>query len=446
MKISFHKTFFIWSLTLLLFLGCKPQTEITVTPDDYHALVDKVTAIMVNDIVSPPQASRVYVYPNIAAYEVLNTKSGKFSSLSSQLNGFEDYAEAIEPEPNTNLQLSALIAYMEVAEKLVFSEDIIHSYRDSLYDHWSNQNPESFQKAKSYAHKVASNVIQWMEADNYNKTRSMPGYDFFDDQPTRWQPTPPGYMAGVEPHWNKIRPMALDSAAQFKPIPPPAFSLEKESEFFQQLEEVYTTSEYIREKGNSSEELEIARFWDCNPYVSINRGHYVFAEKKITPGAHWVGICKIAAIKSEADLEFTIYAYTKTSIAIFDAFISCWDEKYRSNLIRPENLIAEHIDKDWRPILQTPPFPEYSSGHSVVSNAAALALNSIFGENFSFDDTTELAYGLPSRTFPSFDAAAREAAISRLYGGIHYRFAVEEGAKQGENIGEFINSTLDFTR
>lgn len=446
MKTNLHNKHFIWSLTLLLFLGCKPQNEITVTPEDYHALVDKVTAIMVNDIISPPQASRIYVYPNIAAYEVLNANSQKFSSLTSQLNGFDNYAETLEPEPNTNLQLSALIAYMDVAEKLVFSENIIQNYRDSLYNHWSKQNPESFQKAKSYANRVTSKVIQWMEADNYKETRSMPGYDFFDDHPTRWQPTPPAYMAGVEPHWNKIRPFVLDSAAQFKPIPPPTFSLQQDSEFYQQLEEVYKTIETIRAKGNSSNELEIARFWDCNPYISINKGHYVFAEKKITPGAHWIGICKIAALKSDADLEFTIYAYTKTSIAIFDAFISCWDEKYRSNLIRPENLIAEHIDKDWRPILQTPPFPEYSSGHSVVSNAAANALNAIFGGDFRFEDTTELPYGLPSRTFSSFDAAAREATISRLYGGIHYRFAVEEGAKQGENIGNFINSKVDFTR
>lgn len=444
MKIKILKAL-IACFSFLLIFGCEPKAEIEVTPQDYHSLVDKITAIMVNDIFSPPQASRVYVYPNVAAYEVLNANSKEYASLAPQLNGLENFSQDVQPEPNTNLRLSALIAYMQVAEQLVFSENVIQEYRDSLYTEWSQQNPESLRKAESYAGVVASNVIDWMKADNYNETRSMPDYDFFEDGPTRWQPTPPAYMKGIEPHWGKIRPMVLDSAAQFKPNPPPAFSLQRDSEFFKQLEEVYLVSETIRAKGNDSPEMEIARFWDCNPYVSITKGHYIFAEKKITPGAHWIGICKIAALKTDADFEFTVYAYTKTSIAIFDAFISCWDEKYRSNFIRPETLIAEYIDKDWKPILQTPPFPEYSSGHSVVSNAAAEILTSIFGEDFKFEDTTELAYNLPARTFASFDAAAREATISRLYGGIHYRAAIEEGAIQGENVGEYINSQLNLT-
>lgn len=433
------------SLSILILGGCEPKEEIVVSSEDYHAVVDKVTAIMVNDIFSPPQASRIYVYPNIAAYEVLNSNSAEYASLTPQLNEFEEFSTQPKPENGTNLRLSALIAYLQVAEKLIFSENEIQEYRDSLYKKWAEQNPESLKKAKVYANAVATNVIEWMEADQYIETRSMPDYDFFDDGPGRWQPTPPGYMKGIEPHWSKLRPMVLDSAAQFKPNRPPAFSLEKESEFYRQMEEVYTISESIRAKGNDSEEIQIARFWDCNPYVSITKGHYMFAEKKITPGAHWMGICKIAAQKSEANFEFTVYAYTKTSIAIFDAFISCWDEKYRSNLIRPETLIAEHIDKDWKPILQTPPFPEYSSGHSVVSNAAAKILTSIFGNDFQFEDTTEVPYGLPVRSFDSFEDAALEATLSRLYGGIHYRAAIEEGAIQGENLGNYVNSKLKFT-
>jgi hypothetical protein len=437
------KHFFL-SIALVSFFSCDNSTEIEITPDDYHSLVDQVTEIMVNDIFSPPQASRVYVYPNLAAYEALNANSKDYISLIPQLNGHLEFSPSPKPDEDTNLRLAALIAYMQVAEKLVFSEGIIHQYRDSLYAIWNEQNPASFKSARQYGDLVASNVVHYMNTDSYKETRTMPDYDFFDDHPTRWQPTPPAYLKGIEPHWGKIRPMVLDSGAQFKPIPPPMFSLETNSEFYKQLEEVYLISESIRAKGNDSPELEIARFWDCNPYVSITKGHYMFAEKKITPGAHWMGICKIASLKSNADFEFTVYAYTKTSIAIFDAFISCWDEKYRSNLIRPETLIAEYLDKDWKPILQTPPFPEYSSGHSVVSNAAAKALTNIFGENFEFQDTTELAYNLPARTFSSFNDAAREATLSRLYGGIHYRAAIEEGATQGENVGDFINLKLKF--
>ncbi len=272
----------------------------------------------------------------------------------------------------------------------------------------------------------------------------MPKFSVRSDEPSRWQPTPPAYMDGIEPHWNKIRPFVINTADQFKPVPPPAFSLEEDSDFYKELKEVYDISQQITKDGDTSEEIAIAQFWDCNPYVSVTRGHLMFATKKITPGGHWVGITKIASKKAGLDVVHTLHAYTKTTIAMYDAFISCWDEKYRSNLIRPETLINDHIDDSWKPILQTPPFPEYVSGHSVVSGAAAESLTSIFGDNFSFNDDTEIAYGLPIRNFKSFRAAAQEAAISRMYGGIHYRAAVEIGLNQGKDLGQYVVSQLDM--
>ena len=168
----------------------------------------------------------------------------------------------------------------------------------------------------------------------------------------------------------------------------------------------------------------------------------MFATKKITPGAHWIGITKIACNKAQLDFPQTVSAYTYTSLAIFDAFISCWDEKYRSNLIRPETLINQYIDENWKPVLQTPPFPEYTSGHSVVSGAASTVLTEIFGPDFTFDDDTEVPYGLPVRSYPSFEQAAQEAAISRMYGGIHYRAAIEVGLQQGISIGHKLSESL----
>lgn len=442
---AIHLPIVVGLITLLLH-SCETKKEIEVTAQDYHLLVDKVTAIMVNDIFSPPQASRVYAYPNIAAYEVLNAHNGNYNSLIPQLNDFNKNTEITVQDATTNVKLAALLAYLQVAEKLVFSEEVIRTYRDSLKGVWSHQNPESLEKAEEYANEVATVVIAWMENDNYRETRTMPDYDFFNEDPARWQPTPPAYMKGIEPHWAKIRPMVMDSSSQFKPTPPPNFSLDKKSKFYEELIEVYQISETIRKNGNDSEEIAIARFWDCNPYVSITKGHFMFAEKKITPGAHWMGICKIASKKAGADFELTVLAYTKTSIALYDAFISCWDEKYRSNLIRPETLIAEYIDQTWKPILQTPPFPEYSSGHSVISNAAAKVLTSIYGDNFGFVDNTEVEYNLPERRFSSFNDAAQEAALSRLYGGIHYRSAIEEGATQGEKVGDYINSKLKLLK
>ena len=319
-------------------------------------------------------------------------------------------------------------------------------YRDSLYGIWSSKNEKVFNASKSYGLKVSEHIANWMDQDNYSQTRTMPKFTVNTDDKSRWQPTPPAYMSGIEPHWNKIRPFVIDSAAQFKPEPPPPFSMEEGSDFYQEVKEVYDISNQITESGDDSEEIAIAQFWDCNPYVSVTRGHLMFATKKISPGAHWIGITKIAATKSNNNFDETIYAYTKTSIAIADAFISCWDEKYRSNLIRPETLINEHIDENWKPVLQTPPFPEYTSGHSVVSGAASVALTSVFGENFAFDDDTEIPYGLPVRSFPSFEAAADEAAISRMYGGIHYRKAVEVGVTQGRALGSFVVENLKMKK
>jgi len=433
------------SIASTILLSCsREERPITITPEDFHTSIDKVTEIMVHDIFSPPVASRIYAYPNIGAYEILAKHHSEYTPLARQLRGLQPI-----PEPNSeeiNFELAALIAHMDLSRMLIFSEDMITSHRDSLYGVWEDTNPTMFTASKNYGLKVSEHIAAWMDKDNYKQTRTMPKFSVDTDEPSRWQPTPPAYMDGIEPHWNKIRPFVIDSAGQFKPTPPPPFSMEEGSTFFKEVKEVYDISNEITAKGDESEEVAIAQFWDCNPYVSVTRGHLMFATKKITPGAHWIGIAKIAARNTNADVTKTVLTYTKTSIAIADAFISCWDEKYRSNLIRPETLINEHIDENWQPVLQTPPFPEYTSGHSVVSGAAAVALTSIYGNHFAFDDDTEVQYGLPIRSFPSFKAAADEAAISRMYGGIHYRAAVEVGVEQGRNLGAFVIDHLTMEK
>ena len=290
--------------------------------------------------------------------------------------------------------------------------------------------------SKIYGEQVADDILAWADKDNYKETRSFPKYSISDDE-RLWKPTPPAYMEGIEPHWREIRTMVLTSADQFKPESPSEYDLSKSSTFYKETMEVYDT-------GNSltTEQKSIASFWDCNPYVMNQTGHMMFATKKITPGGHWMGISGIAAKTAGVDLSKAIETTTFTSIALFDAFISCWDEKYRSSLVRPETVINEHIDEGWKPLLQTPPFPEHTSGHSVISTAAAHMLTALHGENFSYKDDVELKYGLPVREYNSFKEAASEAAISRLYGGIHYMPAIDDGVEQGKKVGEFLVSKL----
>ena len=425
-------------------ISCKNEAKkIEITSEDFHVANDHLTNVMVHDIFSPPVASRVYTYSNIAAYEVIAQFDKDYNSLAGQLTDLGpapvSNSELINPE------LAALVAFYEIAKTLVFSEERLIVKRDSIFNIWKKSDEQTFNVSEAYGVLVANHIKKWMSKDNYSETRTMPKFSVHTDEEGRWQPTPPSYMDGIEPHWSKIRPFAINASNQFKPIPPPEFSMEPGSRFHNELMEVYNIREEIAENEENSEKMAIAKFWDCNPYVSISRGHLMFATKKITPGGHWMGITKIACQKSKADFNKSVYAYTKVSVALADGFISCWDEKYRSKLVRPETLINKYIDENWTSVLQTPPFPEYTSGHSVVSGAAAIVLTNIFGDNFSFKDDTELEYGLPFRNFKSFKDASMEAANSRLYGGIHYRAAIEVGLDQGEAVGNFIVNKLEMT-
>jgi hypothetical protein len=284
----------------------------------------------------------------------------------------------------------------------------------------------------AYGERIAQHVLAWSAKDNFLQSRGMPKYSV-SSLKGRWIPTPPAYMDGVEPNWGTLRPFVLDSASQFRPKPPLPFDMSAGSAFHKQVMEVYDVR-----KNLTDEQRAIAGFWDCNPYVMNVRGHTMYATKKITPGGHWMGIVAIASRKSGANLAQSAEAYARTAVALADGFISSWDEKYRSALVRPESAINEFIDESWEPMLQTPPFPEYTSGHSVISTAAAHVLTDLYGDSFAFTDSTEVAFGLPVRSFASFEQAAAEAAISRLYGGIHYRMAIEEGVIQGRRVGELV--------
>lgn len=435
---KFIKYSVVLTILILLIAACdKKKESIVISSNDYHNSIDQIIKVMIHDIFSPPVASRIFAYPNVAAYEVIAANNTDYKSLSGQLSGLSDVPNYDKSKGNLNVQLAALIAYIDVSKEMIFSEAPIVEYRDSLYQKWQSINKDEFENAKEYGLQVASHIKKWMSKDHYKETRSMPKYTIKTNDPSKWQPTPPAYMDGVEPHWSKIRTFVLDSASQFAPPPPPKFSLDKESLFYKQLKEVYDVGNEITKKGDTCIGIQTARFWDCNPYVSVIHGHMMYAVKKISPGAHWMGITKIASKKANFNFEKTVYAYTKTALIIVDGFISCWDEKYRSNVVRPETLINKYIDQNWKPLLQTPPFPEYPSGHSVVSGAASVVLTDIFGDNFQFDDTTETQFGLPVRSFNSFKQAADEAAMSRMYGGIHYRAAIENGLLQGRNLGTY---------
>ncbi len=411
--------------------------EESINPEYLHRSLQQITDVIVHDIFSPPVASRIYAYPSIAAYEALVPGYPGYQSLEGQINELNNV-----PKPDSTKEycypLAAVKAMLIVGKQLVFSEDKIEAFELDLMKDFQavNMPKDIFERSLSFGESVGKHILEWADKDNYKQTRTFPKFTINDD-PARWKPTPPDYLDAIEPHWDKIRPFVLDSARQFVPDPPTPFDVvDKDSKFYQEVLEVYTVLEV--DNDYKDERIAVAKFWDCNPFVSHHKGHVMFATKKITPGGHWMGISQIACRTAQADIMKSAKAYALTSIALADAFISCWEEKFQSNLIRPETVINTYIDQEWTPVLQTPPFPEYTSGHSVISAAAAVALTDVFGENFEYADSVEVKYGMPVRQFTSFQQASEEAAISRLYGGIHYSPACFVGVEQGKLVGKLV--------
>jgi hypothetical protein len=435
----------ITSIILLLFLNACQSTSqnyeaIFENPLLYSQAEGMLTDVITHDVFSPPVASRIYAYANLAAYEVIASESEQFGSLKGILKQFDSTPL---PEQPISRELTSLLAFANVGQALTFSKDSTQKMIDHFLQMAKDRKMpvDLLNNSIAYAKVVSDHVLKWSEKDNYKQTRSAVKYTVNNTDGGRWVPTPPAYMQAIEPSWMDIRAVILDSANQFLPKPPSKFTDKEGSDFYKVAFEVYNTGNNL-----TAEEKAIADFWDCNAYKLNTTGHMMFATKAMSPGGHWMGITGIVSETKNADFETTVFAYTGVSFAIMDAFIACWNTKFHYNLLRPETYINLYIDNAWEPYLQTPPFPEYTSGHSIVSKASATVLTNIFGENTAFVDSTERRWGWPDREFVSVNAAAHEAAESRIYGGIHYREAVDAGLTEGEKIGTLVFNKLETAK
>ena len=422
----------------VVFSGCYKEVRLPSDTDILHQNQDLLTEVIIYDVFTPPVASRLYVYSSLASYEAIRFSEEGTTSITEKLNGFGTMPRP-EPGETYNFTLAASKAFFMVVRNVkVFSVDSLKAYEESLYGSFKEiLDDATYQRSVAFGDTIGRVILARAKNDGYLESRGKPKYLGSDD-PGKWRPTPPDYLDGVEWCWNTMKPMLLDSAAQFMPARPPSYSTDTGSVFFRNTREVYTIG-----KSLTQEQKDIARFWDDNPFVIEHSGHMMFGTKKITPGGHWMGISAIASRLSDADAVKTARAYAYTSLALYEAFISCWDEKYRSSYIRPVSIINESIDPTWMPFLQTPPFPEYTSGHSTITASAATVLTALFGDNFAFQDTSDLRYIGMQRHFNSFHEAAAEASVSRVFGGIHYRFSVDTGAEQGKKIGAYILGKLE---
>jgi len=398
-----------------------------------HAL----TEVMIRDITAPPVASRTYVYSMISFYEAARPGSSSFKSFVGRLNGLGNDSilwPASDPALSYDWMVAGAAAFHMTAHALVFSKDLFEQLYDSVdieiqRSHHSQANKEVYERSVRFGMQVANAILKWAGGDGYGYTRTLARFTPGKDSAT-WKQTGPDYMEAVEPHWDQIRSMTLTSAHQYT-IPEPAPF--KSPAFVKEYMEVYETCNHLTADQRAS-----ALFWDCNPYATQTVGHLMYSIKKISPGGHWIGIAAIAIRQENKGLTAALYTYSLVSIALFDGFIASWDEKYRTNYLRPITAVQQLYNPTWQPLLQTPPFPEYPSAHSVISMASATVLTAIYGDHFHYTDNVEKAFGLPDRSFESFIQASGEAAMSRLYGGIHFREAVENGKLLGTQIGNHL--------
>jgi hypothetical protein len=381
---------------------------------------------------SPPVASRSFAYLGVTAFEAVASGSSDMQSLAGQLNG-------LTPTPQreagkTYDDAVVLQAAMAFAAQNFFEntgptgQRALASLEAKLRTEATAGLPADVAvRSEDYGRAVAKHILTWSQDDGGAVIENM-GFPLqyeLTKGAANWVPTSlvAQQQKPLLPNWGKNRTFAMPNGATCDLPPPPAYSEDKASEFYKQSLEVFETRKNI-----SPEQRAIARFWSDDPMLSP------------TPPGHWISIALQIFERDNVAVDKSVDVLARVGIAEADSFIGCWNIKFQYDLLRPVTYIRRTMDPKWESLLNTPPFPEYPSGHSTQSGAAAAVLTQMFGENFAFKDATHERDGIKPRSFPSFWAAAEEAGISRLYGGIHFRAAIEQGLAQGRCIGAFTNA------
>jgi hypothetical protein len=376
---------------------------------------------------SPPVASRAFGYAGVTLYEALVPGMPGGRSLAGQLNELgrpPGPADRAYHWPTVaNRALASILRSLfptAVEESAAAIDDLERRFASSAQ---AVLPLGVYRRSFARGEEAAADVFGWSTTDGGHEAflRNFPPYTP-PSGPGLWVRTPPGFSPALQPYWGANRPFVLPSGAACAPVPPPAYSDVIGSRFYAEANECYQAT------GNLTAEQEaIARFWSDDPGQTAS------------PPGHSISILSQVTTMLDLSLARAAEAYAKVGIAVVEAFIACWNTKYRDNLLRPVTYIRNLIDPAWTPLLVTPPFPEYTSGHSVQSGAAAQVLTDLFGD-VAFVDRTHEGRGLPGRSFQSFREAAEEAAVSRLYGGIHFRAAIERGLEQGRCIGRRVSA------
>ncbi len=378
---------------------------------------------------SPPVASRSFGYLGVTAFEAAVGGSDRLVTLAGQLR---DMPAVPARKPGAAYDETIVIgAAMSDAVVYYFGNTGPTGQRAirAAQTKWrasavAGVDAEIVARSEAYGKLVAGTIHQWSLSDGGAVVENM-GFPDQWELPKgegKWIPTNAVRQQQLPllPGWGENRTFAAPSGAACETPGSPPFSVDPETAFYREAREVYDAG-----VNATAEQLAIARFWSDDPMLSM------------TPPGHWISIALQVAERAELSLDGNVDLLARMGVALSDAFVGCWHAKYRFNLIRPITYIRQVIDAKWEPVLNTPPFPEYPSGHSTVSGAMDAVLTGFFGDNYAFEDRTGSPDGRNPRHFASFSAAAEEAGISRLYGGIHFRSAIVDGLAQGRCIGQY---------
>lgn len=391
---------------------------------EWMSLVYEITR---DNTINAPAASRVYAYSAIALYEgLVNSIPGNFS-IGGQIEGL-----ALLPYPEDDVSYDYLMvanATLSTVVTGIFEEAGADDETFNRIDDMREQqttlrlvevDEAIVERSLALGDEIGDGLLEWMSTDNYGPTRKME-YTMPTGEDYMWVETSEGQHA-LEPFWGQIRSFGLGYPERCNVPIQLEISSEADSTFYAQAAEVLETGDNL-----TDEQREIGLFWVDTPGITG------------APSGHWVLIATQFAEQADLTLARTSEMYVLMTMAVADAFISAWDLKYEVNLLRPVTYINRYQRRNWTPYIESPPFPEYPSGHSVASGAAAEILTTMFGQ-VAFTDRTPIINGHQDfqRSFTSFEAAAYEAAISRLYGGIHYRAAIELGLRQGRCVGQVL--------
>lgn len=426
--------FFALLLITCFIAGCRKDPVIvdqfSKTANDYTGEVAFKWVSLQRDMVwttpgfTPPVAARAYAYTNLALYESILPGLPQNKSLLQQLDAHPQL-----PVAQTNQEYfwpaAANAAMAEIMRGMFKTANGVKIQRIDSLENALNQkfatesSSEVLKRSADFGRSIASAIYQWSRTDKGDEgyLRNFPASYSPPMGDGMWVQT--DNSKALQPYWGENRPFRSEAISGSKMPAPLMFSTDQNSEFYKEALEVYTTV-----NNASAEQKEIAEFWSCDP------------GKSSTPAGHSFSIMSQVLEKKNASLGMAAEAFAKLGVALNDAFICCWRDKFRYNLIRPVSYINQNIDANWKPLLSTPPFPEYASGHSVQSAAAATIMASYFGNELTFEDHTNDVKGMKPRKFDRFSDFAVEAGMSRMYGGIHYRKGMEEGIKEGNRIGK----------